>query len=121
MPSSPSRNAAEVTMVHDIEGGSVVLDKAQALGLMGYPDILGREITVSYATTVNRHADEWEGVATAVGPIGFILRTVHATTVLVRSDSISGTHTAYRFFPWTAVMIYWSEFKPDEEPTDAPR
>lgn len=106
-------------MVHDIEGDSVVLDKAQALGLMGYPDILGREVTVSLASPGSRPVVgewQWSGTVVGIGPLGFVLRTVQQQTMIARGKprGVAGTSTDNRFFPWPSVHVHWGEFKPDD-------
>lgn len=77
----------------DIDNGFVLLDKAESMGFMGLPDILGKTVTVDGVEA---------GKVEKVGPLGFV-------TAMASGSGLDGKYTTRHFFPWT-VKVRWNDF-----------
>lgn len=123
-------------MLFDIERSQVLHDQAEAKGLLGYPDVLGKTVEV----LVYAGGDTWttRGTVTALGPIGFRLRVESTQNVFAGrfGDFVDSAETyegrnpvarmvISRFFPWSLCVIDVVErvaIEPDErggEPASA--
>ena len=110
-------------MVHDLDHATVTLDKGQALGLMGYPDILGKWVHVDVP---GGHSED--GMVYAVGPLGFVITTTLPVVVPISAGELeartsgtvgrpvvmTGTRTTWNFFPWSAAIVTWVADEPSE-------
>jgi len=115
-------------MLFDIERSQVLHDQAEAKGLLGYPDVLGKTVEVLVCSA---GGETWttHGTVTALGPIGFRLRVEPVQYLYQVGGSTPNLpiarETIHRFFPWSLCVIDVVErvaIEPDErggEPASA--
>lgn len=98
----------------DPDDAQVKLDKAEEGGLMAYPDILGKRVTVqavpTYADAIATLVQGTRrGTCVKVGPLGFALEWRERVEVrrvggAVERDDV----VTYReFIPWSAACVRW--------------
>ncbi len=86
----------------DPESAQVALDKAEAGGLLTYPDILGKTVTVESGKPA---VELKPGLVEKIGPLGFVVRWEARVTP-------DWVNVSRRFFPWS-VQVSWNEGRSD--------
>lgn len=109
----------------DPDDGQVALDRAEAGGLMAYPDILTRDVRVRVLGSQRMRSGVGfpqyvEGRCVQVGPLGFVLEKLHTnvrdereTAAQEHAESLDQATSIQRIFlPWSAAAIEWAESGP---------
>jgi hypothetical protein len=108
-------------VIHNIEASQVELDRAESRGLVGYPDVLGKLVTVRVPTSGSgsRLGPAQRGTVTGLSPIGFMLRCDSPEYVFRNANGHEvknyvpmfdertpfALDTTFQFYPWSLVVI----------------
>lgn len=124
-------------MIFDIDRSQVELDRAAERGLLGYPDVLGKRVQIEVPSDGSpTRYQHLQGVVSAVGPIGLVLRmvqneyhdpqqrlTYRSTQPTRDGDELIGSVTTYTHIPWSLALVSWSErteVPTETRPTETP-